>query len=376
METNQIYQIVNSLAQQSMGEIPLTVVDTSSLVSLGNYILSSTTSTESFLNTLFMEKMMTINDFRPYTNSFSLMSYDATEYGRWVQKVKVEMPDAIESPVYNLVDGTSVDQWTIYKPKATQKIFAKRTPYVFPLTTSRQGLKDAFRNEGAMNAFLNQTFGEVRNMQELTYENLARIALANRIALTGAENTVNLVTEYNTAMGLEDPNKITPQNALFHRDFLIYAWRRIKTLGIKMRTMSKQYNEQDVARHTPFSMQDMAIWVDLMQAVEATVSPAAFHDEYFRLNNVIEVPFWQDGQHVSETSIDVNAENTTGTSEIKKDNVVAILYDRDGMGTFRREEDVLTTPVNAYGRYYNTFWHEEQVWFNDLGENAIVFTLN
>ena len=52
------------------------------------------------------------------------------------------------------------------------------------------------------------------------------------------------------------------------------------------------------------------------------------------------------------------------------------MFDHDAMGTFREEETVLTTPVNARAAYYNTFWHERPLWFNDMGENGIVFFLD
>ena len=32
--------------------------------------------------------------------------------------------------------------------------------------------------------------------------------------------------------------------------------------------------------------------------------------------------------------------------------------------------------INAAGGYTNTFWHEKQLWFNDLSENFVMFTLN
>ena len=52
METNQIYELVNDVAQQTMGESALTASDTASLVAMGNAILSSSTNTEAFIDTL------------------------------------------------------------------------------------------------------------------------------------------------------------------------------------------------------------------------------------------------------------------------------------------------------------------------------------
>ena len=61
---------------------------------------------------------------------------------------------------------------------------------------------------------------------------------------------------------------------------------------------------------------------------------------------------------------------------ITVDNIVGIIFDRDACGMYKRMEDTLTTPVNAAGRYYNTYYHLQQLWFNDLSENFVVFTLN
>ena len=67
MDTTQIYGIVNSVAEQTMGESAIQVVDTNSLVALGNSVLSSQANTEAFLNTLVQRIGKTIISFRPYT---------------------------------------------------------------------------------------------------------------------------------------------------------------------------------------------------------------------------------------------------------------------------------------------------------------------
>ena len=53
-----------------------------------------------------------------------------------------------------------------------------------------------------------------------------------------------------------------------------------------------------------------------------------------------------------------------------------MIHDRDALGVYKIDEDVLTTPVNAAGAYYNTYWHEKQLRFIDLSENIVIFTLN
>ena len=54
-------------------------------------------------------------------------------------------------------------------------------------------------------------------------------------------------------------------------------------------------------------------------------------------------------------------------------NIVACLFDRDALGTYKTDEWSATTPVNAAGGYYNVFYHERDIWFNDLAENFVMF---
>ncbi|MBQ1457667.1 MAG: hypothetical protein IIZ20_04120, partial [Butyrivibrio sp.] len=66
MNTEQIYGLVNSVVDQAIGDSGIVAVDTSSLVSLGNVVLSSSTNTEAFLNTLAQRIGKTIIRYRMY----------------------------------------------------------------------------------------------------------------------------------------------------------------------------------------------------------------------------------------------------------------------------------------------------------------------
>ena len=46
------------------------------------------------------------------------------------------------------------------------------------------------------------------------------------------------------------------------------------------------------------------------------------------------------------------------------------------MGVYKIDERVATTPINAAGLYYNTYYHQKQLRFIDLSENFVCFTLN
>ena len=74
--------------------------------------------------------------------------------------------------------------------------------------------------------------------------------------------------------------------------------------------------------------------------------------------------------------MDVKIKRPSDGDSVSKNNIIALVHDRDAMGVYKIDEDVLTTPVNAAGGYYNTYWHEKQLRFIDLSENFVAFTLN
>lgn len=373
MNAEQIYDIVNSLAQQSMGSAALTVTDLQGLVSLGNVVLSSTTNTEAFLNTLVQRIGKTQISFRPYTSKLSDLVYEDMEWGAIVQKIKYEAPDAVEDPSAELEDGQSVDHYKVYKGKVNQKLFLTRAPYMFPVTIPDAWIEEAFTGPSQMGSFLNAIQGEVSNKAELSVENLGRATIANMIAeLGGTEREVKLLTNYKAVSG---DATITAATAMVNGDFLRYAVSQIKTYMDMFTDMTTGlFNEDGVTRHTPYRDQRLKLVTDFVRALESASYWNAFNEDYVKLVGYTKLNFWQSIQNGSRMNINVNRASDGDATTVN--NVVAVLHDRWAAGTFREYRRVATTPINAAGLYYNTFWHEKQLWFNDLSENAVIFTLN
>lgn len=373
MNTTQIYQLINEVNSQAFGESALSVADLTGLISLGTTVLSSATNTEAFLNALVQRIGRTIISFRAYRNKLSDMVLDDFEYGAILQKIRIHMPNAEEDPAYNLVDGESVDPWTIHKPEVEQKLFVSRTPYMFPITISRHLLKEAFLSEAAMGSFISAIFGQVRNTMEVSLENLGRLAIDNMIAESSHE--IALVTEYNTERGLSGDDAITADTALHDSDFLRYAVARITSVSDYFEDLGVLYNDESIETFTPKSDQRLKVLSDFERRLETVVQYSAFNEKMVSLKAFEMINFWQSQESDSDRSGIIIKRASDGT-EVTKSNIVAVLFDRDALGMYRKDEDVLTTPVNAKGLYYNTFYHLKQLWFNDLSENFVYFTLN
>lgn len=378
MDTTQIYGILNDIVSQGIGTTAITSVNAQNLISLGDAVLTSQSSTEAFLNALALRIGRTIIRFRKYNNKLSGLLLDDFEWGAILQKIRVGMPDAETDESFGLTDGASVDHYKVKKPEVEQKLFVTRTPYQYHVTIQRAHLKEAFTSEDAMGRFISAIFGEVRNAIDYGLERLGRTAITNMIAESyGAsaaapkQNVVNLGTLYRAI------NKNAPATAdglMNDPDFMRFAISTINTRKDMLQEMSvlNMPDANAMPTFTPLDRMHAFILSGFQRRLETVVEYAAFHDEFVKMKDAENLTYLQNAK--SPNSIDV-LRASDGTN-IEVGNIVGIIFDRDACGMYKRMEDTLTTPVNAAGRYYNTYWHLQQLWFNDLQENFVVFTLN
>lgn len=371
MTTEQIYGLVNSVNSQAFGHSGIVVTDTSSLISLGNTVLSSSTNTEAFLNTLAQKIGKTILRFREYRNKLGDMVLNDFEYGAILQKIKVHMPEAESDESYDLIDGNTVDHYKIAKPSVDQKLFVTRTPYQYHITIQRVHLKEAFSTADAMGAFIGIIFGEIRNAIEIGLENLGRATLATAIAECSGTREIALVTDFNAEYNPSPA--LTAAEALHNEEFLRYAIMRMSTLIDNIQDASELYNDGTMVTFTPREDVRMKVISEFQRRIESNVLYAAFNDKFVDIpEGYKKINFWQ----AEQTPYDVNIKRPSDGTATAVNDVVAILYDRDAMGVYKIDEEILTSPVNAAGMYYNQYWHEKQLRFIDLSENCVIFTLN
>lgn len=389
LTAKQIYTIVNEVAQQAMGAKAIAVIDNTGLIALGNTVLGSNDTVNNFINALTDRIGRTIVSFRAYHSHFPDFERDSIEWGNILQKLKVGMPDAEEDDSYNLVDGTSVDQYKINKAKVNQLLFTTETPWQTHITVHLDALEKAFVDSNAMGAFISGMFGEVQNRIELAMENLSMDCVNNYIAeiysrreLEGSKNrTIKLLTLYNDATGVD--HTTDPIKALDDEEFLKFTVRLINRISSTMEYMTTgrfntpsnvgdDTNSTVYTRHTPKSEQKMMLFIDLVNALKTNINSKAFNMEQVAIDiPFMTVPFWQAIDSPAGIHINKTASNEVATVS----NVMGILYDREAMGTYKKQYNSLTSPVNAAGRYYNVFYHMRTLFFNDLTENAVIFVL-
>lgn len=388
LTAKQIYTIVNEVASQAMGSKAISVIDNAGLIALGNTVLGSDSTKNNFINALTDRIGRTIVSFRAYHSHFPDFEKDSIEWGNILQKLKIAMPSAEKDDSYDLVDGTSVDQYKINKAKVNQLLFTTETPWQTHITVHLEQLEKAFIDSSAMGAFISGMFGEVQNRIELAMENLSMDCVNNYMAeiitrkKSRPRRVINLVTEYKDKTGID--HTTTPLAALDDEEFLKFVVRRINSLSSTFEYMTTNiYNDTGIysgadnsgayTRHTPKSEQKLMLFIDMVNALKTNINSKAFNMEQVAIDiPFMTVPFWQSMSSPSRIYVKPTSKPAEPVDESL---VMGILYDREAMGTFKKKYNSITSPVNAAGQYYNVFYHMVTMYYNDLTENAVVFLL-
>ena len=369
MDINQIYTIVNTVTQQAMGSTALAVIDNSSLVALGDTVLSSATNTENWTGTLLQRIGRTIIKNRRYNAHYQDMLRDDMEWGAILQKISVLMPEFESDQSYDITQGGTVDHYKVNKLTVKQKLFITETPYQLHISIKREDLEEAFTSASAMNGFIAAQFGAVQNKINLAMENLSMNTVNNYIAEVNATaRERKLLTEFNTATGGE----LTAETAMQSDEFLRFAVKQIKLASDRMTRMTKGiFNDGGYENHTPYDLQRLYISSEYERSLESVTQYQAFRDKYVQLDGYETVPFWQSIQ----TPNNIDVKRASDGSEKKVNNIIGVLFDYEALGTYKKKMWSATTPLNAAGGYINYYWHFKDLYFNDLSENFVSFII-
>ena len=375
-KVEQIYTLVNETAKESMGEKAITVKDVSSLIALGDSVLSSDSDTENFLNTLVDRIARTVFSVRRYETDTEGMVRHPFEFGCIVQKIYVDMPEAKQNNSWEIgKEGYTPVFAPVIKPTAKQKLFKGITTWEVDVTIPDYMLRTAFLNETSMATFIDAIFTAMDNMITLALENNANLTRASFIArkLKGGKpcGAINLLHEYNTLTSAS----LTVEGAMMNAEFLAWASRAINLWVKRMSKMSVLFNEEGYKRHTPKDKIVVNLLQDFTSACDTFLGANTFHDELVKLPMYDSVAYWQgagesfDFNDTSAIKVKID-ESTT----IEKKGIIGIVYDYEAMGVTLNERRS-TSERNNHDEYTNYYNKANIGYFNDMSENGIVFYL-
>ena len=373
---NQIFNIVNDVAKQTFGEKAINVVDTSTLVALGNEVLKSDVNTENFTNTLVDRIGKTVFSVRAYkTDNSEGMVREPFEYGCILQKIYVDLPDAKENNSWNIGKSDYTPTFApVIKPRLKQKLFNKQTTWEIDVTIPDFMLRTAFTSPTEMAVLIDAIFTAMENTMEIALENNKNLTRANFIASKLHSNkpcgAINLLSLYNTLTS----QTLTVDACMRDLGFLKWSTQQINLWAKRLSKMSTLFNDEGYKRFTPQSDLIVNVLQDYDSAINSYLQSDTYHNEMTKIaSSYSTVPYWQ-GSRLNYTfadtsKIDVKIDETTTVTET---GIIAVMYDRDAMGVTITERRG-TTQRNNKDEYTDYFNKATYGYFNDLSENGIVF---
>lgn len=380
MEVKQIYNIVNTITSEVLGDSTVVAEDLSNIVDVGRAIFNSE-SLDKYVRKLVDHIGKVIFVDRKYSGSAPSVLMDGWEYGAVLEKISANLPNATENESWELTDGASYDPNIFTQPDVSAKFFEKKTTFEIPLSIVERQAKSAFSNAEQMNAFLSMLYTSVDNSATVKTDELIMRTINNFIGetfynldsagdySTGNTSAVNLLALYNERYD----ESLTAENAITDPAFIRFA---VFTMGLyrsRMSKMSKLFNMGSMARFTPEDKLHFVLLSDFASAANVFLQSDTFHEEFTKLPTAETVPYWQ-GSGLGYDFDDVSSINVTTASghSVNPTGIIGIMFDRDALGVCNVDRRV-TTNYNGKAEFWNNWYKFDASYFNDFNENFVVF---
>lgn len=381
---SQAYEFVNDMTKQVIGQNAQTVVDTGSFVAMGDTIINNATYREKWNNVLTDRIAKTVIVDRTYRPKISSIMMDEFTYGSILQKISFDLTqDAVENKEWDLQNGHGPSPTDIYKAPYHQKLFNHYSTWSLRFTIPNDILRSAFSDERTMTAFLTGLMNAADISMKMKEEVLERATVNNFIGQTyyDKKNTnpqsvrvIKLLTLWNdlTAQGL------TTAAALRDVNFWKFATATISLWKSRLSDPSVLFNIEGRTRYTYDDNLKILMLADFSKFADSYLSSDTYHNELVALPGAEIVNYWQSpGQSYAwddVSGINIEIEVAGAKQTVEQKNIVAVMFDDRALGCtiFNKGADTFYNPA---GPYTNYFFRQTVGFFNDLGENFIVFDI-
>lgn len=395
MQVKQIYEIINSVSKEVLGNSELVSEDLTGIVDLGNEVFNQS-AVDNYVKSLVnhIGKVVFVN--RPYAGKIPSVLMDAWEFGSVLEKISADLPEAEENKSWELTDGTDYSQDVFHKPKVTAKFFNSRVTFEVPVSITERQVKESFSNAEQLNAFLSMIYNAVEKSITIKTDALIMRTINNMIAQTlladseafsgesgsaavnysnaSTARCVNLLKLYKDNKGT---TTLTAEKALTDPDFIKFASYTIGLYTDRLASISSVFNIGGKPRFTPRENLHVVLLSDFEKAARAYLYSDAYNKEQVLLPNAESVPFWQGSgkKYDFESTARITIKETKQDKTVKTvdiSGVLGVMFDRDALGVCNLNRRV-TTNYNAKAEFFNNYYKFDAGYFNDTNENFVVF---
>lgn len=380
MTVAQIYDIINPITKEILGETAVVNEDLSNIVDIGKEIFDAT-EVDNYVKSLVNHIGRVIFVNRPYSGGAPSVLMDGWEYGSVLEKISAELPEATENESWELTDGASYDPNIFYKPKVSAKFFNKRVTFEIPMSFTERQVKESFSNASQLNGFLSMLYNAVDKSMTIKIDSLVMRTINNMIAETLHDfnnggnykgtgiRAVNLLKLYNDDKG----TNLTAEKSIKDPDFIRFA---SYIMGLYMERLSKissLFNIGGKDRFTPRDLLHVILLSDFAKASDSFSMSSTFHNEFVALPKGEIIPYWQSsGTDYSFNSVSsINVKTASGDT-VNASGIIGVMFDRDALGVTNLDRRV-TTNYNPKAEFFSNWYKFDAGYFNDMNENFVLF---
>ena len=388
MKVKQLYELVNSVTQEVLGDSAVVNEDLTNVVDIGKEIIN-TDNVDNYVKKLVNHIGKVIFTSRLYAGGVPSVLIDKWEFGSILEKVSADLPTAQENKSWDLRDGENYSPDVFYQPKVSAKFFNSKVTFEVPLSFTEKQVKESFSSAEQLNGFVTMLTVAVENSLTVKIDGLIMRIINNMIAETmvndldankdgtlenlanGSIKAVNLLKLFNT--GKTAAQQVAKEKALNNSEFIRFATYQMSLYSERMARISKLFNAGGKEKFTPKDLQRVVLLSDFAKASEMYLLADTQNAEKVVLPNHETVPYWQgSGESYAFNDVSRISAKTASGVTVDVNGILGIIFDRDALGVANLDKRV-TTNYNPKAEFYTNFYKVDVGFYNDLNENFVVF---
>lgn len=383
MKVSQIYDIVNAMTEEMLGDTIVVEEDLSNVVDIGE-AFEDKVGLDRFCDRLIDHIGKVVVVSRVYGGRAPSVLMDGWEYGAILEKIACALPEAQENEMWSLTSGQSYDPNVFLAPEVVTKFFSDKVTFDIQLSITTKQIKSAFDNVTQLNSFISMLYTSVSNSQTIKTDALIMRTINNMVGetlysefpngtytgVTGVR-AVNLLKLYNDTIDAGDA--LTAEEFIRTPEAIRYAVGVFKNYIDRIKVMSTLFNIGGQERFTPSERLHIVMLSEFANAADVFLQSGTFNEQYTALPNAEKTVYWQ-GSGLGYDFEDTSAIKikTSGGHTIDATGIIAVMFDRDALGVANLDKFV-TSQYNAKADFTNNFYHTTLGTYNDFNENFCVF---
>lgn len=381
MNVADVSTLINNAAKNFGGIETVVEQDLSNIVDFGRTLEDmSPWGTDNFFGKL-ADQFNAIKFWaRPYVSFAPSVYIEAERFGSIRAMYRTPYLQSEASPVYNLQQGQSYDQYVVNKQSVDVRMWNDRfSSKIETITLPHEQIESAFRSASEMMSFIGMLEMARTNSHSRAWDELIMSLFQAIIGLAvnaGGMQDIKLLTEYNSQFG----KSLTAAQALYDAEFIRYAIFRMGVVRDQMRLVTKMFNTSGYETATAPDRQRTVMISDFARAAGVYLhdAPNQFNTGSLEIPKADIVPAWQGMGEVGAFAdrASTNTRLVISGNEVASNatGVVAVVYDEWALGVSAQRHEV-TSAYNALGHYTNYFDQMFGGFFVSPDENVVVFRL-